>query len=130
MIAVVALVSQAVATANWRVSEAVYSSSRASFLSSMLSSYSSAFAAATTATATSVGALSTTVIAPSIPQLPPGPEATSYPRDGQLHGAEPAPYTPSGGLGTNGSEPVYAPETDFDFQSMVKPPRTAGCIHR
>lgn len=28
------------------------------------------------------------------------------------------PYTPSGGLGTNGSAPVYRPLTDFDFQSV------------
>lgn len=53
--------------------------------------------------------------------MPPGPDATSYPRDGQLHAPEPAPFTPDGGLGTNGSEPVYVPQSDFDFQSMVGP---------
>jgi hypothetical protein len=119
-VAVVALIGQAAAAPNWGVSEAAYSSSRSSFVSSMLSSYSSAVAA--TATATTTGAISTTVLAPSIPNLPPGPDATSYPRDGKLHGAQPAPYTPSGGLGTNGSEPVYVPQTDFDFQSMVRGP--------
>ncbi|KAJ7819804.1 Rds1 protein [Mycena olivaceomarginata] len=30
----------------------------------------------------------------------------------------PAPFTPAGGLGTNGTPPVYSPMSDFDFQSM------------
>ncbi|KAH8798605.1 hypothetical protein F5884DRAFT_825415 [Xylogone sp. PMI_703] len=89
----VAVSRQAAAAADWRVSEAAHSSSRSCFHRLLL---------------TPVGALSTTLLAPSIPHLPPGPDAISYPRDGKLHGAEPAPYTPSGGLGTNGSEPVYA----------------------
>ncbi|KAI9853216.1 MAG: hypothetical protein M1824_001521 [Vezdaea acicularis] len=71
----------------------------------------------------SVGALpqaiTTSVLAPSIPALPPGPDATSYPRDGKLHAPEPAPYTPAGGLGTNGSEPVYVVQSDFDFESIA-----------
>ncbi|KAJ7891373.1 Rds1 protein [Mycena olivaceomarginata] len=29
-----------------------------------------------------------------------------------------APFTPAGGLGTNGTPPVYSPMSDFDFQSM------------
>ncbi|KAJ4495920.1 Rds1 protein [Lentinula edodes] len=29
-----------------------------------------------------------------------------------------APFTPSGGLGTNSSPPVYSPLSDFDFQSL------------
>lgn len=71
------------------------------------------------ATSTPQGALSTRILASSIPALPPAPDATSYPRDGQLHGDQPAPFTPSGGIGTNGSAPVYVPQTDFDFQSLV-----------
>jgi hypothetical protein len=67
---------------------------------------------------TVTGALSTAVLAPSIPALPPGPDAYKYPSDGQLHAPEPAPYTPSGGLGTNGSAPVYRVQSDFDFQSI------------
>ncbi|KAH7310166.1 protein rds1 [Rhexocercosporidium sp. MPI-PUGE-AT-0058] len=118
-VAVLALIGQAVAVPNQQVSEAVYSASRSSFVSSLLSSYSSAVAATTPPPATTTGAISTTILAASIPHLPPGPDATSYPRDGQLHGDQPAPYTPSGGLGTNGSEPVYVPQTDFDFQSMA-----------
>ncbi|KDR71779.1 hypothetical protein GALMADRAFT_779423 [Galerina marginata CBS 339.88] len=33
-------------------------------------------------------------------------------------GASAPPPTPSGGLGTNGSTPVYRPLSDFDFQSL------------
>ncbi|CRK30699.1 hypothetical protein BN1708_015838 [Verticillium longisporum] len=56
-------------------------------------------------TPTTTGALSTKVLAPSIEPLPPGPDAYKYPADGKLHGDQPAPYTPSGGIGTNGSAP-------------------------
>ena len=47
------------------------------------------------------------------------PIETTYPSDGQLHGPEPAPYTPAGGLGTNGTEPVYKPQSDFDYESLA-----------
>ncbi|KAI9757779.1 MAG: hypothetical protein M4579_003315 [Chaenotheca gracillima] len=65
------------------------------------------------------GAVTTTVVGPSIPALPPGPDATTYPRDGKLHAPEPAPYTPAGGLGTNGSEPIYQVTSDFDYESIA-----------
>ncbi|MCJ1233741.1 hypothetical protein MMC14_001699 [Varicellaria rhodocarpa] len=68
---------------------------------------------------TTTGALSTAVLAASIPALPPNPSATTYPSDGQLHSPEPAPYTPAGGLGTNGTEPVYAMQSDFDYESIA-----------
>lgn len=68
---------------------------------------------------TTTGALSLSVLAASIPALPPNPSATTYPSDGQLHDPEPAPYTPAGGLGTNGAEPVYNAKSDFDFESLV-----------
>ncbi|KAJ7237702.1 hypothetical protein B0H12DRAFT_1204339 [Mycena haematopus] len=32
--------------------------------------------------------------------------------------ANPAPFTPAGGLGTNSTPPVYTPMSDFDFQSL------------
>lgn len=70
-------------------------------------------------TPTTTGALSTKVLAPSIPARPPGPDAYDYPADGQLHGDQPAPYTPSGGIGTNGSAPVYRVNSDFDYQSLA-----------
>lgn len=68
---------------------------------------------------TTTGALSTSILAPFIPPLPPGPDAYKYPADGKLHGNQPAPYTPSGGIGTNGSAPVYRVESDFDYQSLA-----------
>ena len=68
---------------------------------------------------TTTGALSTVVLAPTIPALPPNPTATTYPSDGQLHAPEPAPYTPAGGLGTNGTLPVYNVKSDFDYESIV-----------
>ena len=70
-------------------------------------------------TPTTTGALTTTFLAASIPALPPNPTATTYPSDGQLHDPEPAPYAPAGGLGTNGTEPVYKPQSDFDYESLA-----------
>ena len=70
-------------------------------------------------TPTITGALSNSVLAPSIPALPPNPTATTYPSDGQLHDPQPAPYVPAGGLGTNGTEPVYNVKSDFDYESLV-----------
>jgi hypothetical protein len=72
-----------------------------------------------TGTATTTGALSTTVLAPAIPILPPPPGADAYPADGELHAPQPAPYTPDGGIGTNGSAPVYKVQSDFDYQSLA-----------
>lgn len=66
---------------------------------------------------TTTGALSTTVLAPAVAPLPPMPQ--TYSLDGQLHDAQPAPYTPHGGLGTNGTEPVYLAKSDFDYQSLA-----------
>ncbi|KAI0204056.1 hypothetical protein F4808DRAFT_367419 [Astrocystis sublimbata] len=68
---------------------------------------------------TTTGALSTDVLAPSIAAHPPEPYKLQYPADGKLHAPEPAPYTPAGGLGTNGSEPVYRVQSDFDYQSIA-----------
>lgn len=72
-------------------------------------------------TPTTTGALSLSVLASSIPAKPPSPTATTYPSDGQLHDPEPAPYTPAGGLGTDGTEPVYNAKSDFDYESLVSP---------
>lgn len=69
--------------------------------------------------ATTTGALSTSVIAPFVPALPPANDSYKYPADGQLHGDQPAPFTPSGGIGTNGSAPVYRVQSDFDYQSLA-----------
>ncbi|EEP82971.1 protein rds1 [Uncinocarpus reesii 1704] len=72
-----------------------------------------------TGTPTTTGALSNSVLASSIAPLPPNPTATTYPSDGQLHEPQPAPYTPAGGLGTNGTEPIYNVRSDFDYQSLA-----------
>ncbi|KAI1642571.1 ferritin-like domain-containing protein [Daldinia loculata] len=69
--------------------------------------------------ATTTGALSTEVTASTIPVRPPEPYKLQYPADGQLHQPQPAPYTPAGGLGTNGSEPVYRVISDFDYESIA-----------
>jgi hypothetical protein len=55
----------------------------------------------------------------SIATLPPNPTATYYNANGLLKNIEPAPYTPAGGLGTNGSLPRYMVESDFDFMSIA-----------
>ncbi|KAI0808804.1 hypothetical protein GGR55DRAFT_185467 [Xylaria sp. FL0064] len=68
---------------------------------------------------TTTGALSTDVLAPSIPSYPPEQYKLEYPADGKLHAPEPAPYTPAGGLGTNGTEPVYRVQSDFDYESIA-----------
>jgi hypothetical protein len=72
-----------------------------------------------TGTPTTTGAMSTTVIAASIPALPPDQSKYDYPADGQLHMDQPAPYTPGGGQGVNGSAPVYRPQSDFDYESLA-----------
>ncbi|KAI9836067.1 MAG: hypothetical protein M1819_001679 [Sarea resinae] len=73
-----------------------------------------------TGTPTTTGAQSLDVQASSIPALPPSPaETNGYNSSGVLQDPEPAPYTPAGGLGTNGSEPVYAMGSDFDYQSLA-----------
>jgi len=68
---------------------------------------------------TTTGAMSTTVLAPSVAALPPPADAYAYPADGKLHAPQPAPFTPSGGIGTNGSAPVYRVQSDFDYQSLA-----------
>ncbi|KAI8956722.1 ferritin-like domain-containing protein [Daldinia sp. FL1419] len=69
--------------------------------------------------ATTTGALSTEVTALTIPARPAEQYKLEYPADGQLHQPQPAPYTPGGGLGTNGSEPVYRVVSDFDYESVA-----------
>ncbi|KAI6086436.1 ferritin-like domain-containing protein [Hypoxylon rubiginosum] len=68
---------------------------------------------------TTTGALSTSVLASSIPALAAESFKLQYPADGRLHQAQPAPYTPAGGLGTNGTEPVYRVISDFDYESVA-----------
>ena len=71
-------------------------------------------------TATTTGAANgPSTIAASIPTQPPNPTATYYNANGIPQKPFPAPYTPAGGLGTNGSLPRYMVESDFDFESIA-----------
>ena len=73
-----------------------------------------------TGTATVTGALTApTILGTAVSPKPPSPNATTYPNDGSLHQAMPAPYVPGGGLGTDGTEPVYNAKSDFDYESLV-----------
>lgn len=74
-----------------------------------------------TGTPTVTGALmGTATLGTAITPKPAPANATTYPSDGKLHDPQPAPYVPGGGLGTNGTMPVYNAKSDFDFQSLVR----------
>lgn len=62
--------------------------------------------------------MANTTLAKTIAPLPPNPTATYYNVDGMLQKPAPAPYTPNGGLGTNGTEPRYMVNSDFDYESI------------
>lgn len=68
---------------------------------------------------TTTGALMNSPAGRTIPLLPPNPTALIYNPNGELNNQEPIPYTPAGGLGTNGTEPVYRVQSDFDYQSVL-----------
>jgi len=70
-------------------------------------------------TPTVIGAVTTATEGLSIAPKPLNPTATYYNTNGLLQNEEPAPYTPAGGLGTNGSLPRYMVESDFDFESIA-----------
>lgn len=73
-----------------------------------------------TGTPTVTGAVNgSTTLAQSIAAGPPNPTATYYNSQGVPLDPMPAPYTPAGGLGTNGSLPRYMVESDFDFESIA-----------
>lgn len=70
-------------------------------------------------TPTTTGAvMASSTEAASIPMLPPNPTATYYNSDGMLQKPAPAPNVPAGGLGTNGTEPRYMVNSDFDYESI------------
>lgn len=68
-------------------------------------------------TPTTTGALSNSPSAASIAPLPPLP--ITYNPNGMLNSQEAAPYTPAGGLGTNGTLPEYVVKSDFDYESIA-----------
>lgn len=70
-------------------------------------------------TPTATGAVSNSPAATTIPALPPNPTATYYNTNGKLQEQQPIPYAPAGGLGTNGSEPRYMVNSDFDYESIM-----------
>ena len=74
-------------------------------------------------TATTMGAVENTPYiygaTGTIPTLPPNPTATYYNTNGELQHNQPIPFTPYGGLGTNGSLPRYMVESDFDYESIT-----------
>jgi hypothetical protein len=70
-------------------------------------------------TPTTIGAVTTSALSATVPTLPPNPTATYYNTNGLLQNDEPIPYQPAGGLGTNGTEPRYMVESDFDFESIT-----------
>lgn len=72
-----------------------------------------------TGTPTTTGALQAeSTLAQSIaPQ--PNPTATYYNPDGRLTQPQPMPYMPAGGVGMNGTLPVYMVQSDFDYQSVA-----------
>ncbi len=73
-----------------------------------------------TGTPTTTGAVEgPTTLAASIAPLPPNPTATYYNTGGKPVNPFPAPYTPAGGLGTNGTLPRYMVESDFDYESIA-----------
>jgi hypothetical protein len=73
-----------------------------------------------TGTPTATGAVNaSTTLALSIAAGPANPTATYYNSKGVPLDPFPAPFTPAGGLGTNGSLPRYMVESDFDFESIA-----------
>ena len=82
--------------------------------------YSATYHGPYSGTATTTGAVNgPSTIAASIPTGPLNPTATYYNANGVPQNPFPAPYTPKGGLGTNGSLPRYMVESDFDFESIA-----------
>ncbi|OBT62822.1 hypothetical protein VE03_07684 [Pseudogymnoascus sp. 23342-1-I1] len=72
-----------------------------------------------TGTATVTGAIAKGELNGTISALPPNPEATVFKPDGTLNKNQTIPFQPAGGLGTNGTEPVYRVQSDFDYQSIL-----------
>ncbi|PQE19245.1 rds1 protein [Rutstroemia sp. NJR-2017a BBW] len=57
-------------------------------------------------------------ISATIPSEP-NPWATYYNPNGKLTAPQPMPYMPAGGVGVNGTLPVYMVQSDFDYQSIA-----------
>ncbi|KAF1829612.1 hypothetical protein BDW02DRAFT_583557 [Decorospora gaudefroyi] len=71
-------------------------------------------------TATTTGAAKApTTLGTAIAPLPPNPTHTYYNTNGKPIDPMPIPYMPAGGLGTNGTEPRYMVNSDFDYESIT-----------
>ncbi|OBT78174.1 hypothetical protein VF21_02665 [Pseudogymnoascus sp. 05NY08] len=70
-------------------------------------------------TATVTGAIAKGALNGTISALPPNPEATVFKANGILQSNQTIPFQPAGGLGTNGTAPVYRVQSDFDYQSLL-----------
>lgn len=73
-----------------------------------------------TGTPTTTGALTASSIGTGVVESASVAAAeTTYVSNGELQNAEPAPYVPAGGVGTEGQIPVYNAKSDFDYESLV-----------
>ncbi|KAJ5636816.1 Protein rds1 [Penicillium longicatenatum] len=73
-----------------------------------------------TGTPTTTGALTASSIGTGVVESASIAAAeTTYASNGELQNAEPAPYTPAGGVGTEGQIPVYNAKSDFDYESLA-----------
>ncbi|KAJ5544955.1 hypothetical protein N7535_006658 [Penicillium sp. DV-2018c] len=70
-----------------------------------------------TPTTTGAEHATTTLATEILPQ--PNPTATYYNTNGKLTQPQPMPYMPAGGVGTNGTLPVYMVQSDFDYESIA-----------
>ncbi|OQD73032.1 hypothetical protein PENDEC_c017G02308 [Penicillium decumbens] len=69
-------------------------------------------------TPTTIGAVQATATLSAAIQAQPNPTATYYNTNGKLTQPQPMPYMPAGGVGTNGTLPVYMVQSDYDYHEQ------------
>lgn len=70
-------------------------------------------------TPTTTGAVQATATLAATIAAQPNPTATYYNTNGKLTQPQPMPYMPAGGVGTNGTLPVYMVQSDYDYESVA-----------
>lgn len=70
-------------------------------------------------TPTTIGAEQATATLGATIAAQPNPTATYYNTNGKLTQPQPMPYMPAGGVGTNGTLPVYMVQSDYDYESVA-----------
>ncbi|KAJ6172526.1 hypothetical protein N7470_001593 [Penicillium chermesinum] len=70
-------------------------------------------------TPTTTGAEQATATLEATIAAQPNPMATYYNTNGKLTQPQPMPYMPAGGVGTNGTLPVYMVQSDYDYESVA-----------